>query len=65
MSGWTAFGAWNGLQNALHGRKDYREFWEKLRGYSIDFGRVFLCTDYPEEAGSFFGKGLIQKGGDL
>lgn len=47
----------------LHGRKDYREFWEKLRGYSIDFGRVFLCTDYPEEAGRFFGKGMIQKGG--
>lgn len=38
----------------LHGNTDYRDFWAKLAGWDIDFSRVLLCTDYPDEAKAFF-----------
>ena len=38
----------------LHGRTDYRDFWEQLKNYQIDFSKVMLCTDHPDEAGAFF-----------
>ena len=38
----------------LHGRKDYQVFWEQLKNYRIDFSKVMLCTDHPDEAGAFF-----------
>lgn len=37
----------------LH-KREYLEFWKRLKQYSIDFDRVMLCTDYPEEAKEFF-----------
>jgi hypothetical protein len=38
----------------LH-RRDHRALWEKLRRMSVlDSGQVMLCTDYPEEARTFF-----------
>lgn len=41
----------------LHGRGGYREFWGRLRGFRLDFSRVMLCTDHPEEAWEFFKRG--------
>lgn len=38
----------------LHGRK-YHDFWEKLLGMKIDFSKVLLCTDKPDEAKDFLG----------
>ena len=38
----------------LHGRKDYVSFWERLIGWDIDFSKVLLCTDHPDEAEVFF-----------
>ena len=38
----------------LHGNADYRDSWTKLAGWDIDFSRVLLCTDYPDEAKAFF-----------
>ena len=38
----------------LHGREDYRDFWEQLKNYRIDFSKVMLCTDHPDEARTFF-----------
>lgn len=38
----------------LHGRKDYQDFWEQLKNYRIDFSKVMLCTDHPDEARAFF-----------
>lgn len=38
----------------LHGREDYRDFWEQLKNYRIDFSKAMLCTDHPDEAGAFF-----------
>ena len=40
----------------LHGREDYRNFWEQLKNYRIDFSKVMLCTDHPDEARAFFVK---------
>lgn len=37
----------------LH-KREYLEFWHRLKQYSIDFDRVMLCTDYPEEAKEYF-----------
>lgn len=37
----------------LHGR-EYLSFWERLIGYNIDFTKLMLCTDYPDNAKSFF-----------
>lgn len=38
----------------LHGKTDYKLFWDKLRDWNIDFSKVLLCTDYPDEARAFF-----------
>lgn len=41
----------------LHGKDDYRVFWEKLKDFDIDFDKVMLCTDHPDEAKEcFYGK---------
>lgn len=37
----------------LHG-KEYKPFWEKLKNFQIDFDKVMLCTDKPDEAKEFF-----------
>lgn len=34
----------------LHGKHDYKIFWDKLCRYKLDFSKVMLCTDYPDEA---------------
>lgn len=39
----------------LHNNSDYKLFWDKLKGWNIDFTKVFLCTDHPDEAREFFG----------
>ena len=38
----------------LHNRNDFIEFWEKLKKFKIDFGKIMLCTDYPDKAKEFF-----------
>ena len=38
----------------LHQKDNYKEFWSKLRKMNIDFGSLYLCTDYPDEAEVFF-----------
>lgn len=38
----------------LHGREDYKNFWEQLKNYRINFSKVMLCTDHPDEARIFF-----------
>lgn len=43
----------------LHGKRDYRKLWGMLRGWDIDFSKVFLCTDHPDEARTFFADKLL------
>lgn len=38
----------------LHGRPDYKLFWDKLMCWNVDFAKILLCTDYPDEARDFF-----------
>ena len=38
----------------LHGFSDYKQFWEKLKKYHIDFDKIMICTDFPDEARSYF-----------
>lgn len=38
----------------LHGSKEYESFWSGLKNYNIDFDKMLLCTDYPDEAEEFF-----------
>ena len=38
----------------LHGKTDYMQFWDRLRSWHIDFSRIMLCTDYPDEARKIF-----------
>lgn len=38
----------------LHGKKDYKVFWQKLKNYHLDTEQLLLCTDYPDEAKEFF-----------
>lgn len=38
----------------LHGKTDYKLFWDRLMGWDIDFSMVLLCTDHPDEAREFF-----------
>lgn len=38
----------------LHGKVDYRKFWEQIISWNIDFSKVLLCTDHPDEASTFF-----------
>ena len=42
----------------LHGKTDYKLFWDKLRCWNIDFSKVLLCTDHPDEAREFFKENL-------
>lgn len=35
----------------------YLEFWKKLRSFNVDYSKVILCTDVPDEANKFFNKG--------
>lgn len=37
----------------LHGRH-YTEFWASLQSWDLDYNKVFLCTDFPEEARTTF-----------
>ena len=41
----------------LHGRTQ-GAFWETLLNYDIDFSRISLCTDCPDEAAKFFASKL-------
>lgn len=38
----------------LHGKKNYKDFWSRLKDFELDFEKVMLCTDYPDEAKEFF-----------
>ena len=38
----------------LHGKNDYKVFWQKLKNYNLDTEQLLLCTDYPDEAKEFF-----------
>lgn len=38
----------------LHGRDNYREFWQRIKEFDLDHDKVMLCTDYPDEAREFF-----------
>lgn len=38
----------------LHGRNSYMNFWKELKSYDLDFSKVYLCTDLPEEARGWF-----------
>ncbi len=37
----------------LH-KREYLPFWQKLKGYDIDFSKLMLCTDHPDKAREFF-----------
>lgn len=37
----------------LH-KRSHKEFWRRLKGYELEFEKVMLCTDYPDEAKKFF-----------
>ena len=37
----------------LHGRA-YLDFWDRLKAFPIDFSKLLLCTDHPDEAGRIF-----------
>ena len=38
----------------LHGNRNYRTFWQRLKSYDLNWDKVLLCTDYPDEAREFF-----------
>lgn len=38
----------------LHEYPDYKDFWKKLRQYNIEWNKVMLCTDHPDEAKEYF-----------
>lgn len=38
----------------LHGRNNYRKFWNRIKKSNIDTTNIMLCTDVPEEAKEFF-----------
>lgn len=37
----------------LH-KRPYKEFWGKIKQWQIDFSKLMLCTDHPDEARAFF-----------
>lgn len=39
----------------LH-QKPYEPFWDRLLKFKVEWNGIFLCTDYPDEADSFFGE---------
>lgn len=38
----------------LHGKENYKDFWQKLINDKINLDKVILCTDHPDEAKEFF-----------
>ena len=42
------------VSSDLHGRTNYQDYWKQLKKYRIDFTKVMLCTDHPDEARAFF-----------
>lgn len=38
----------------LH-KREYIDFWKRLYSFDLDFSKVMLCTDLPDEAKLFFG----------
>lgn len=38
----------------LHGNDNYKDFWKLIKYFNLDFEKVFLCTDHPDEAREFF-----------
>lgn len=38
----------------LHGKVDYKVFWEKLLEGGVNLSKIMLCTDHPEEARDYF-----------
>ena len=37
----------------LHG-KEYKDFWRKVKSWQLNDDRLYLCTDYPDEAKRFW-----------
>lgn len=37
----------------LHG-KEYKSFWKMLKNWKLSKGKIFICTDYPDEAKEYF-----------
>lgn len=38
----------------LHARP-HLAFWQRLGSFELDFGQIYLCTNYPQQAKEFFG----------
>ena len=38
----------------LHGNNNYKLLWDRVKKYNLNSEQIMLCTDYPEEARSFF-----------
>lgn len=38
----------------LHGSRQYKEFWEKIKQSDLDDSKIILCTDHPDEAKEYF-----------
>ena len=38
----------------LHGDKQYKNFWRKIKQYNLDDAKILLCTDHPDEAKEYF-----------
>lgn len=38
----------------LHGKKDYKDFWERLKSFKLNTENIMLCTDHPDEAKEYF-----------
>lgn len=38
----------------------YLDFWKKLKSFNVDYSKIILCTDVPDEANEFFNKELIK-----
>ena len=38
----------------------YLEFWKKLKNFNLDYSKIMLCTDVPDEANEFFNKEMTK-----
>ena len=38
----------------LHGSKQYKNFWRKIKQYKLDDAKILICTDHPDEAKEYF-----------
>ena len=38
----------------LHGKENYKDFWQKIKSFNVDTKYTMLCTDHPQEAREFF-----------